>query len=80
MKDVHRWVQPLRMRLIEIELLNLLLKNGENAASRVAGFEPVSERVREKIRFTVVRFLYAFKALSKNIGSWTMWKQDECET
>jgi hypothetical protein len=50
MKDVHSWVQPLRIAALRpIELLDLLLKHGENAASRIAGFEPVSERVREKI-------------------------------
>jgi len=27
----------------------LLSKHGKNAASRIAGFEPVGERVREKI-------------------------------
>jgi hypothetical protein len=41
----------------------LLLKHGANAASRIAGFEPVSERVREKI--VLCAFLYAFKAFSR---------------
>jgi hypothetical protein len=41
-----------------VEHLNLLLKHDEKAASRIAGFEPVSERVREKIflRAFFVRF------------------------
>ena len=50
MKNVHSWVQPLRVVALRlIEFLDLLSKHGENAASRIAGFEPVSERVREKI-------------------------------
>ena len=50
MKDVHSWVQPLRIATLGlIELLYLLLKHGENAASRIAGFELVSERVDERI-------------------------------
>ena len=50
MKDIHSWVQPLRVVALRlIELLDLLLKHGENAASRIAGFEPVSEWVRKKI-------------------------------
>jgi hypothetical protein len=50
MKDLHSWVQPLLIvpsRIIE--LLELLLKHGENATGQIAGFEPVGERVREKI-------------------------------
>jgi hypothetical protein len=50
MKDLHSWVQPLLIvasRLIE--LLELLLKHGENATGQIAGFDPVGERVREKI-------------------------------
>jgi hypothetical protein len=50
MKDVHRWVQPLRTAALRlIELLDLLLKHGENAARRIAGLEPVSEWVLKKI-------------------------------
>ena len=50
MKDVHSRDQPLYIAALRlIELLDLLLKHGKNAASRIAGFEPVSERVREKI-------------------------------
>jgi hypothetical protein len=50
MKDVDSWVQPLHVSALRlIELLDLLLKHGKNAASRIAGFEPVSERVCEKI-------------------------------
>jgi hypothetical protein len=50
MKDVHRWVKPPRIVALRlIELLDLLLKHGENAARRIAGLEPVSEWVLEKI-------------------------------
>ena len=50
MEDVHGWVQPLRIAALGlIELLDLLLKHNENAASRIAVFEPASKRVREKI-------------------------------
>ena len=48
MKDVHSWVEPLRIAALRlIELLDLLLKHGEKAARRIAGFEPVGEWVRE---------------------------------
>jgi len=49
MKDVHNWVQPLIAALRLIEFLDLLLKHGENTASRIAGLEPVSEWMCEKI-------------------------------
>jgi hypothetical protein len=50
MNDIHSWVQPLCVVALRlIELLELLLKYGEHAASRIAGSEPVGERVREKI-------------------------------
>jgi hypothetical protein len=50
MKDVHSWFQPLLNAALRlIELLRLLLKYGENAASRITVFEPVNERVHEKI-------------------------------
>ena len=50
MKDVHSWVEPLGVVALRIiELLHLPLKHGENAASRIAGFELVSERVDERI-------------------------------
>ena len=50
MKYVHSWVQPLRIAALRpIELLGLLLKHGENTVSRIAGFKPMGERVREKI-------------------------------
>jgi len=65
MKDVHSWDQPLRIAALRlIELLDLLLKHSENAASRIAGFEPVSERVREKI---VLRALFvSFQGIVEN--------------
>jgi hypothetical protein len=59
MEDVHSWVQPLHIAALTlIELLDLLLKHGENGTSRIAVFEPVGERVREKIvlRALFVRF------------------------
>jgi hypothetical protein len=50
MKDVQGWVQPLSIAALRvIELLDLLLKHGENAARRTAGLEPVSEWVFKKI-------------------------------
>jgi hypothetical protein len=50
MKDVHSWVQPLRIAASRlIEFLDLLLKHGENAARRIAGLEPVSEWVLKEI-------------------------------
>ena len=50
MKDIHSWAQPLRVAALRlIELLNLLSKNGENAVSRIAGFELVGEWVREGV-------------------------------
>jgi hypothetical protein len=40
------------------------LKHGENAASRIAGFKPVNERVREKI---VLRALFVcFQSIIEN--------------
>jgi hypothetical protein len=59
MKDVHSWVQPLRIAALRlIEFLDLFLKHSEHAASRIAGFEPASERVHDKIvlRALLVRF------------------------
>ena len=52
MKDVHSWVQPLVIAALRlIELLDLLLKYGEDAARRIAGLEPVGEWVLKKIGF-----------------------------
>ena len=69
MEDVHSWVQPLRiaaLRLIElqVELLDLLLKHGENTTSRIAALEPVGERVREKIIFCA--FFVRFQGIIEN--------------
>jgi hypothetical protein len=57
--------QPLRAAALRlVELLDLFLKYGENAASRIAGFELVSERVREKI---VLRaFFVLFQGIIEN--------------
>jgi hypothetical protein len=74
MGDVHSWVQPLLIAALRlIELLDLLLRHGENAASRVAGFEPVSERVREKILLCAF-FCTLSRYYRKLVVSWTMWK------
>jgi hypothetical protein len=50
MENVHSGVQPLHIAALRlIEFLDLLLKHGENAPRRIAGLEPVSERVLKKI-------------------------------
>ena len=53
MKNLYCWIKPPRPGFISalrlIELLDLVLKESENAVSRIAAFELVSERVREKI-------------------------------
>jgi hypothetical protein len=65
MEDVHSWVQPLRVVALRlIEFLDLLSKHGKNAASRIAGFEPVSERVREKI--LLCAFFVRFQSIIEN--------------
>ena len=52
MKDVHSWAEPLGIAALRlIELLDLLLKNGENAARRITGLEAVGEWVLKKIIF-----------------------------
>ena len=55
MKDLHSWIQPLDPPFIStlrlIELVDLLLKDVENAVRRVAVLELSSKRVREKIIF-----------------------------
>jgi hypothetical protein len=64
-KDVHSWVQPSRIAALRlIEVLGLLLKHGENAASRIAGFEPVGERVRERIHLGP--FFVRFQGIIEN--------------
>ena len=65
MNDVYNWVQPLRIVALRlVELLDLLLKHVEHAASRIAGFEPVSKRVREKIVFRP--FFVRFQGIVEN--------------
>ena len=50
MKDVHSWIEPVVIAALRlIELLDLLLKHGENGARGIAGFEPGGEWVREKV-------------------------------
>ena len=49
-KDVYSWVEPLGIAALRlIELLDLLLKHGENAGRRIAGLESVSEWMLKKI-------------------------------
>ena len=65
MKDVDSWVQPLHIVALRlIELLDLLLKYGKNAASRIAGFDPVSERMLKKI--VLCAFFVRFQGIVKN--------------
>ncbi len=65
MKDVHSWFQPLRTAALRLaEHLDLFLKYGEDTASRIAGFESVSERVREKILLRA--FFVRFQGIIKN--------------
>ena len=65
MKNVHSWVQPLQVvGLGPINLLDILLKHGENAAGGIAGFEPVGERVRERIRLGT--FFVHFQGIIEN--------------
>jgi hypothetical protein len=47
-----------------MELLDLLLKHGENAARRIASLEPVSEWVRKKI--LLCAFFVRFQGIIKN--------------
>jgi hypothetical protein len=65
MKDVYSWVQPLRIAALRlIELLDLLLKHGENAARRIAGLEPASEWVLKEI--VLCAFLVRFQGIVEN--------------
>jgi len=65
MKDVYSWVEPFRVVVLRlIELLDLLLKHNENAASRITVFEPVGERVREKI--ILCAFFVRFRGVIEN--------------
>jgi hypothetical protein len=60
-KDVHSWLQPFRiaaLRFIEF------LKDGENAARRIAGLEPVSEWVLEEIGLCAL--LVRFQSIVEN--------------
>jgi hypothetical protein len=47
-----------------IEVLELLLKHSENAASRIADFEPVGEWVRERIHLGA--FFVRFQGIIEN--------------
>ena len=65
MKDVHSWVQPLRVvGLGLIKLLNMLLKYGENAASGITDFDEVGKRVRERIDLGT--FFVRFQGIIEN--------------
>jgi len=58
MKDVHSWVEPFRVVALRlVELLDLLLKHGENAARRIASLEPGSEWVLKEI---ILRALFVY--------------------
>jgi hypothetical protein len=65
MKDIHSWAQPLGVVALRlVELLDLLSKNGENAVSRITGFEPVGERVREGV--PLCAFFVRFQCIIEN--------------
>ena len=65
MKDVHNWVEPLRVAALRlVELLDLLLKHSENAGRRVAGLEPFSEWVLEEI--VLCGLLVRFQGIVEN--------------
>jgi hypothetical protein len=65
MEDVHSWGQPPCIAALRlVELLKLLLKHEEDAASRIAVFELVSERVCEKILLRA--FFVHFQGIIKN--------------
>ena len=59
MEDVHSWLQPFCISTLRlIKFLNLLLKNSENAARRIAGLEPASEWVLEEIGLCALLVLF----------------------
>jgi hypothetical protein len=65
MKDVHSWVQPLRVAVFRlVEFLYLLLKHVENAARRIAGLDPVSEWVLKEI--VLCGLLVRFQGIVEN--------------
>jgi hypothetical protein len=65
MKDVHGGVQPLRIAALRlVELLDLLLEHGEDAARRIAVLEPVSEWVLEEIHLCA--FIVRFQGIIEN--------------
>ena len=66
MKDVHSWIQPLRVAAFRlVELLNMFLKHGKNAARRVAGLEPFSEWVLKEI--VLCGLLVRFQGIVENL-------------
>jgi hypothetical protein len=65
MKNVHSWVQPLRIAALRlIELLDLLLKHGENVARRIARLKPVSKWVLKEILLCAL--LVRFQGIVEN--------------
>ena len=57
-------MQPLQVGALGlIKLLDILLKHGESAAGGTAGFEPVGEGVRERIRLGT--FFVRFQGIIK---------------
>jgi hypothetical protein len=65
MKDVHSGLQPFRIAALRlIVLLDLFSKHRENVAGRIAGFEPVGERVLERIHLGP--FFVRFQGIIEN--------------
>jgi hypothetical protein len=65
MNYIDSWVQPLRIAALRlIECLDLLLKHCEKIAGRIAAFEPVGERVCEKI--VLCAFIVRFQGIIEN--------------
>ena len=59
---MHSWVQPRHVGMLG--LLGLLLKYSENTSRRITGFEPVSERVHERVHLGA--FFVCFQSIIKN--------------
>ena len=57
-KNIYSWIQPLGIAALRlIELLDLLLKDGEDGGRQIAGLEPVSEWV---LKMIVLGALFVF--------------------
>ena len=65
MKHIHNGVKPLCIAALRlIELLELSLKQCENAARRIAGLEPVSEWVLKEI--VLCALIVGFQGIVEN--------------